>query len=236
MTLRSELFSIWQKEIEPSVEYWHKKKILLYWMRFERVVFFLNDSKNWNFLKNMTHRIETFFSNTTHRIELFVWYDSKNLNLFLIRLKELNFFLNTTHRIEPTFSLNMTKELNSFFFDYESKNWTHFVDMTQRIELFFHWPARRTELFLNTAQRSEHFKIRLKQLEHFLFYYEDDSKFFFFKKMWLKEFETFFVTLELNLFFSQTTQRIEPFFFWTWLQEFELFFHVTQRIENFELL
>ena len=153
------------------------------------------------------------------------------------------------------FSLNMTKELNSFFLGYDSKNLTHFVDMTtacmlcrnplNRLSFFAedttspsasvgqgftscddlfwmchcHRHTQRTELFfsdkleelifLNTAQRIEHF-------------FEHNSKFFFFFwKNVTQRIETFFMTLELN-FFRRRLKELN-LFFWTWLQELNFF-------------
>ena len=83
-----------------------------------------HNSKNWTF-SSMTHRIE----------------------LFLIRLTELN-----------PFSLNMTKELDSYFLNMKQgiepfNFWIwlkelNFLHMTQRMELFFEYDSKNWTIFL----------------------------------------------------------------------------------------
>ena len=73
------------------------------------------DSRNWTLLSNMTH------SNWT-------------LLLFLTWLKELNLIWNMTQRIEKSWFFYWK---NWIFFEYDSKNWTFFLNVTHRIELFY---------------------------------------------------------------------------------------------------
>ena len=201
---------------------------------------FLNDSKNWTcffFQKKMTQRIEHFFwfnsknwtpfnlskCNSenwicfymTQRIEFFQ-YDSQNWTFFFWkRLTELNFIYFFWIRLTELnfFSLNMTKELDSYF-----------LNMTQGIEPLISWIWRkelnrlifeytqRIELFLHRTQRIEIIFERLKELNLFF---------------WLKECNFFWIWLiDLNFFFEKKTmtQRNELFFF----------FDITQRIEPLE--
>ena len=181
-------------------------------------------------------------------------YDSQNWTLFWIRLKELNpFFFEIRLKelnllfffeyvwLKELFSQKKKTEGLISFWKYDSKNWTLFENMTQRIEHFFENTTQRSEHFLfqydsknwtfffSMTQRIEHFLIRLKELNSFF-------------RIWLKE---------LNLFFKNKTQRIEPSFLhdsknWAFflkydlqelnllkirLKELALFFSVTQWIE-----
>ena len=84
--------------------------------------------------------------------------DSKNWSLFSIRLTELKPFLNVTQRIEPCFQ-------------YHSKNWTLFLNMSQRIELFFKCDSMIQRInwsfLFSMTQRIEPFFTWLKDLNFF---------------------------------------------------------------------
>ena len=214
--------------------------------------FYDSESKNWTFFLNVTQRIP------------FVKYDS-NGTFFQIWHEELNFFLSLTQRIELFFFEHDTKnwkpfiswiwrldldlffkiwrkELNYFwkFFWYDSKIWTHFVNMTQRIE-FKKKTTQRIDFQRKTTQRIELFLfwLRLKEWNSFLIWLEVLN--FSNKKLWLQEF--FF--LKKNM-----TQRIEPFFewqkmeffwktlrnelFWTLLEELNPFYYVFKNSTPFK--
>ena len=155
--------------------------------------------------------------------ELAPFYDSKNWIFFPVWLTD--FFLNTTHKNEPLiFEYDQRIELFLFWYEsnnwilflFDSKNWTHYVGMTQRIELFF--TDKLEDLnFLNTAQRIEHVFFIMNMTQRF------------FQKMWLKELKLFLKTLELNLFFADDSKKW-TFFFLKMTPRIELFFDVTQRI------
>ena len=192
------------------------------------------NSKNWTFFfKCETKKIEPFFSNVTRRIESFSSRLTELNPFFLVRLWELNTFLNTTQRIE--------------FISYDSKNWTSFSNVTQKIEPF---------LF---------FAYDLKNWTFFFFFWTW-LKVFFKKKLWLKDSKLFSITLELNFFFYKKrlkvmifqkydskncnfffelrTQRIEISLSVTlWIdplenmtQRLEFFLNMTQRLEPFFLI
>ena len=99
--------------------------------------FFKFDSKNWTlFFWNTTQRIECDSKNCTF---FPMWL--KELNFFLMWLKELNFFCNVTQKIELFFILltlfSDSMNWTFLFFEFYSKNWTFFLNMTPRIESFF---------------------------------------------------------------------------------------------------
>ena len=99
----------WLKELDPT--FWLKELIFLY------------DSKN-RTLFCMTQRIEPFLYDLKNWTFLWIW--RRELNLLLMRRKELNFFFFASKNW--TFFLLYRKYLSSFFW----KN-----KLTQRIELFF---------------------------------------------------------------------------------------------------
>ena len=115
---------------------------------------------------------------------------SKNLTLFLIRLKELNFFMNMTQRFfrkklwlkESKFSLNL--ELNFFFFKKKnhSKYW-FFKNMTHRIATFrnydsqnwiFECDSKNWTFWKYDSQNWTFFFVTQKNWT--LFFFEYDSK------------------------------------------------------------
>ena len=122
-------------------------------------------------------------------LNFYFWKSLKELNLFLSWLKEMNFFpvwlternffFNTTHR-NGLIPWIWRKELDSYF-----------LNMTQRIGLFFKW-LKELNFF---------FQFRLTELNLFLNMTHVIEPFFL-KKM----------TLRLEpIFFLKMTQRIEPF-------------------------
>ena len=156
-------------------------------------LFLSSDAKNWTILsRNMTQRIEPCVKKKENRtlekglieFNLFLWTSSQcdskswslfsrwreelNLSCFPIWLKELKYFLQfdskncffyMTQRVE--LFLNLTW---NFFIEYDSKNWTSFLNMTQRIDPFFkknmiqrieplRKKAERINFFLNMTQR-----------------------------------------------------------------------------------
>ena len=238
-------FSKWVKELNPFFEYdsknWpFKKKGSKNW-----TFFFEYDSKNWTlFFWNMTQRIEPFF----------LEHDSKELNLFL----------SMNQRIESLSEYD-SKNRTLFFFEYDSMNRTHFLNVTQ-IEIFgwkivkkfkidfFTWPEESNPLFFsNMTQRIEPFSIGLKDL--MLFSLTQRIELFLtrtdrigpFSWIWLRELNFFLGFLHVY-FFQKMMQRIEPFFLWIWRKELNPFFfecdvknlifflNMTQRIEPFSHL
>ena len=150
------------QRIEPFISWRTELKLFSNMSRIEP--FFKIWLKELNTLLNTTQRIEHFV-NMTQRIELFLKYDSKccfcekidsricffkNWSLFYMWLKELNFLENDSQNWNFFFeydSHNWTffflkkkkknKDLNSFFFGYDSK-----------IELFFWFDSKKWTLFL----------------------------------------------------------------------------------------
>ena len=137
----------------------------------------------------------------------------------------------------------MTQRIESFF-QYDSKNWTLFLNMIQWIEPFFNMTQRLERflfLFYVTQRIEPFFCIWLKELNLLLkiwltdlnLFFLHDSKNWTLCKLRLKELNLFWIWLkELNLTFSMT-QRIE-LFFEIWLKELNLLFQqMAQRIETF---
>ena len=119
------------------------------WLRELNLFFFGMWPKELNFFLD----IELFFFwQTTLRIEPFCEYVPKNWTLFWIWLKELNLLFSRLKELVPfqydsknrTFSGMRLKELN-FIFECDSKNWTLFLNVSQRIEFcFWMWPKVST--------------------------------------------------------------------------------------------
>ena len=151
--------------------------------------FFKYDSVKWTFFSNMTQRIE-FLTRMTQRIECFFLKKIFLKELFFLWLKGLNFF--------------RCKELNLFFFLFDSKNWTFFLQKWRKelSPFFCEYDAKNWTFFLFASKNWAFFSIWLKELN------------FCFPSIWLKEFNLFF---ELDpkgwTFLLSMTQRIEPFFF-----------------------
>ena len=126
----------------------------------------------------------------------FFLFHSKNW-IFSVRLTELNLF-----------SLNMTKELDSYF-----------LNMTQWIEQLN---------FFNMTQRIGPFvRIWRKELDTSFKY---DSKKWTFVKIWLTKLNFFEFDPQNWTFFLNMTHRIEPFFS-IWLKELNPYQNMTRRIK-----
>ena len=189
-------------------------------------LFFQKDSENWTF----------FFE-----------YDSKNWTFFWIWLEELNLFFWIWLEELNSSSYLTQRNRTLFFFEkktqkYDSKNWTPFLNTTQKNWIFFHMILRiepfffsnmtlRIELFFFTTKKTkriENFfqKERLKEcfFEHnsknWTLLKKDDSKnrtlFSYNSKIWffhcLKELNAFWIWLNGLNLFS------------TWLKELDLFY------------
>ena len=188
-------------------------------------------------------------------------YDSQNCNFFFFFLKfwlkELIFFWSVTQRIEPF--ENMTHrtelvffvtqrielfffwiwltELNLFFFEYDSQNWTfflwiwpknwtlYFLNMTQGIEPLISWIWRKESnrlIFEYTQRIGPSVQIWRKELDPFSNLTPRNELFI---KVWLTELIFWIWLTELNFFF-----------FWIWLTELNSFSDMTQRIELLVLI
>ena len=189
MTQRIKIFGVWLKELN----------LLKIWLT--ELNFFFSWLKELNsFLLCITQRIELFFW-MTQRIEPFVIYQKylKELNLLLHDSKNWTFFFFEND------SQNWT-----FFFEYDSQNWTlfslnmtkeldSFLNMTQGIEPFnFRIWLKRIKLFLHRTQRIEIIFEWLKRIE--LLDMTQRMELLWKKKTWLRE---------MNFFFD-ITQRIGP--------------------------
>ena len=175
--------------------------------------FFLVCRKELSLILNMAQWIE-LFPCLPQRIEPYSKYGSMNWIGFS----------NVTQRIE-LFSLMWLTEL-TFFFPYDSQNWT-FWNMTRGNELtFFFKKPQRIECFFNISQRTDfsltqriEFFLRRKELNLFLF---DSKNWTFFSKYDSKNW-TFFSSIWLKeLFFLIWLKGLNSFF-WIWLKELNLF-------------
>ena len=208
VTQRIEPFSWYDSENWTFLFTWLKDLSLVEWLK-DLILFFLKKKrtfKNWTFLKIWLKELNLFFQK---HATIFSWIWRKEFNPF---------FLDMMQRID--FSIWL-KEL-SFFSQYDSKNWTLFLNMSHWIEPFFGW-----------LKELNFFSIWLKALSPLL-------------KVCFKEMNLFYMTQRLEHFFLfGVTQRIEPFSFrcdsknWT-LFSFEYdaknwtsFSRKTQRIETF---
>ena len=163
--------------------------------------FFECDPKNWNFLLNVTQRIESLLKNIKNWIFLQIWL-----------------------RIQPFLNLFIwLEELNIFWYD--SQNWTFFLNVTQRIVIFYKkWVPEWI------------FRMWLKELSHCWKILRIES---FYKYDW--EFNPFwtFSYDSKNWTFFDMTRRIEPFFQydsknWAFSQKYhskiiDLFWHHSQN-------
>ena len=226
---------------------WLKGLIFFKTQRIEPLFDF--DSKNWTFFeydwKNWTSFWVWF-----KELNLCFEYDSTNrshflnvtqkIKFFVQKVKKLNFFENSKliflmmpkwlKELDPFF---MTQRIEPFLCD--SKNWTLFFCMTQRIE-----PCVK--------------KKRLKESNSFERTHGIEPLFMNLFSMWLKELKSFFnmtrriepflfsnMTQRIEIFlFSSMTRRIEPCFkydskncFWIKTQRFEPFSDLTQCIDFF---
>ena len=244
----------------------YDQKILNFFFEYDSKNFFFEkyDSQNWTLLIDITQRIEPFFKRwqkidhfsvdffkMTQGIELLIWL--KELNLFSISTQRIELFFDMTQRIELffwqlnfflvwlnwifqydtpnwTLSLIWRKELDPFS-KYYWKNWTFFLNITERIELFFWILLKELNLFfLKKTERIELlFLIGLEELNFLLnttqqiqpfFYWLKELKFFqcgtkIFSQTWLWAFNPFFLN---DSFWKAMTHRIEPFLL-IWLTE-----------------
>ena len=224
------------KRIEPSSSFSWRKELNPF---FGDSIEHFSDPKNWTFFLNTTHRIELFFWNVTQRIEQdFQKFDSKNWTLFTRR-----------QRIEPS-SQNDTKNwtllwtwLTETFLNYNSKNfflmkydsqnsknWTFFSQMSQRIELSeekhysqnWTWVIEIEPFFFTWLKELNlFFWLWLKELNFF----DYDSKNWTFD-YWLKELNLSLKNDSKNLF-SHDSKNLTFFEYdsknwtllWTWLTE-----------------
>ena len=140
--------------------------------------FFFTRLKELNLLFYMTQRIEPSFWTCLNELNPFEKYDSKNR----IWLKQLVFFL------------VWLKDLNLFFFEYDSKNWTLLI----WLDFFFFLKIWPLVLMFSFPERDSK-KWTIFNLTQGLNFFQFDSK----NEIWLKG---------LNLIEPlRTTQRIELF-------------------------
>ena len=215
--------------IEPLISWRWRKEL-------NRLIF-AYDSKNWNYFW-MTQRIELLYM--TQRMEPFFW----------IWLRELNFLINKTitQRNEPffisltelnPFSLNMTKELDSFFLNLTQRIGPFFQIWLQEMNFFQNMTHRIEPFFLNLTHRIELFLVEYDSTNWTLFlltqrlvFFQCDTKSFFFLQTWLWAFNPFEkFDSRIRLFLKKTmTHRMEPFFS-IWLKELNPFQNIAQRTE-----
>ena len=150
---------------------WSKERIEILWY----------DTKDWIFLIwltepntfNITQRIEPYFLQSLKELNLLFFNWLKELNFFYLTQwieyflwsKEFDFFVECDLKELNLFCWMWPKELNHLF-NMTSKNWTFFLQMTQRSELliwqnmtqrfdFFWYDSKNRTLFLNVTQRIE---------------------------------------------------------------------------------
>ena len=153
---------------------WLKKRS--FFIEWDSKSCFFWDSKNWTFLKKITHRNETFLwlkelnffqkknffkydsQNWTFVLYdsknwTFFWYDSKNWTLFydstnwtIFPYDSQIFFLNTTHRNEPFF-FGYDQRIELFLFWYESENWHLFLISLNKFNSFCWYDSKNWTLF-----------------------------------------------------------------------------------------
>ena len=179
-------------------------------------LFFKYDAKKCTFFKK-TQRIELSFFFWLWLTELiFFEYDSQNWTFFpFLWIWPKNwtpFFLTMTHRIEPfNFWIGLT-ELNLpfftqriepfFLFENHSKNWIFFFRDSKNWTFFQYDSQNGT--FFNTNQRIE-----------LLFFWNTTHRNGLISWIWRKELDSYFLNM---------TQGIEPFNFWKLLTELNLLF------------
>ena len=159
-----------------------------------------NDSQNWTLLFDITQRNWTLFIIWLQKLNFFIWLKEWNL-----------FFSNMTPRNELFFKIWLTKlnffwiwltELN-FFFEYDSQNWTFFLNMTHRIELFFSDTTQIIELFFwYDSKNWTPFFDKTQRIE-LLFVENDSTNWTLFH--WLKELE--FLQCDTKSFFHKHDSR-----------------------------
>ena len=106
-----------------------------------------------------------FFWTLLEEFQSFFYYDSKNwTRFFQIRLQELNTFFNKTQRYcsnELNFCWMWLKELNFFFGAIWLKQMNLFLNLTQRIELFFWMWFNEFYFYWKKQKDSEHWNLFL---------------------------------------------------------------------------
>ena len=235
-------------------------------------VFFNNDSKDWTLCQWLIE-LTLFYEPLLNKSWFFLL--TQRIELSLNVTQSVDFFLSVTQRIEPSSFWSMTQRIEPFFLNVtqrigpifwmwlffkkkNSKNWTLFQKMTQRIELFFLYDSKnwtfycltqRIEPFSYLTQCIRLFLICLKELSLFSKY---DSKnwivFLCNSKNWTffefdSNFRTFFIEYDA---INRTSfwVRLKDFLFSIWrkewnfwkrLKELIFFLKMTQRIEPFFL-
>ena len=236
------------QRIEPSFRYvwmnWthltdYSQNWTLFWTWLKFFFFLTNeyDWQNWIFsliwLKVlnffcMTLSVNwTFFFkkyDLTHRIEPLV------MNLFSIRLQELNLSSNMAQRIEFLFSISQRIGV----FQYDSLKITQRIVFSWLKELiffiwvkefnsFFKYDAKNGTLFsLNTTQRIEPFFLWIRRKELNPFFEYDAKNRILFLWIWRKELKALFKMTRRIEPSRKNAQRLEP-----------SFLNLTQRIEPF---
>ena len=168
-------------------------RIELFWICLNELnPFFKCDSNSWTFFEHDAKHWTLFLLNVTQSIELELFrYDSKNWNFsemthridfFLHESKNWTFFCNMTQRNEPSFA-TWLKQLNLLFYITQLIEPSFWKTTIQRIELLF-YTTQRIEPFLNLTQRIELFFANMTQrIELFLFFFKHDSKNWLWKNM-----------------------------------------------------
>ena len=126
-------------------------------------------TKIWTYFSNMTQRIEPIFSVTQRILIFFQKFLTQRMNFlesmtqrnepnfFRIWLKELNLLM--TRGIWP-FLFNLNQRIEPFFFsNLTQKNWTSFMNMTQRVG-FWIWLKECFLLWLSELNLVLHMTLR----------------------------------------------------------------------------
>ena len=158
----------------------------------------------------------------------FFQYDSKNWTFTMTQRFQ---FLTKVDAKNRTFSLNMTRRIGLFFrlrilpiFERDSKIWTYFSNMTQRIEPIFSVTQRILIWFFQNFFDSKN--LFLESMTQ-----RNEPDFFF--QIWHKELNLF-MTRGIWPFLFNLNQRIEPFFYTVWLKELNIFYEHDSKILFFE--
>ena len=131
VTQRIELFSlIWLTELTFFMTL--RIELFQLWLKEMNLVFKYDSIF---FLQKMTQKIECFFFNISQRTDFSM---TQRIGFFTMHRIEPFLFSNMSQRSEPLF------HINCFLLD--SKSWTFFLNMTQRVEHFSNL-THRVELF-----------------------------------------------------------------------------------------
>ena len=180
------------------------------------------DWKSWTFFLHWTQRIELFSTFWLKELSLFLKYESKS-EFFLRkyshpkkRLKELNPFVFFSTVTSKNWTLcKWLIELSLFHEPLLNKSWI-FLFLTQRIELFFEYDSINRTHFLNVTQK---LKFSVEKVKNETFQFFENSKIDFLHMTRRIEPAFFNMTQRIELFFEidskffKWTRRIEPFFF-----------------------